>query len=111
MQVLVLSAAAEREPRFDLDLVALRNHLNYARLQSAPRLQWAKQKSVAIARRSVMGNHGYRDDVANDDDDEQLRPKERHPRSLVEDDASERSLYALFRVQNAEAILQRVAAI
>jgi len=32
-------------------------------------------------------------------------------RVLVEDDASERSLYALFRVQNAEAILQRVAAI
>ena len=94
MQVLVLSAAAEREPRFDFDLAASRNHLNYARLQSAPTLQCAKQKSAAIARRSVIGNHGCRDDVANDDDDEQRRLKERRPRSLVEDDASERSLYA-----------------
>jgi len=34
MQVLVLSAAAEREPRFDFDLAASRNRLNYARLQS-----------------------------------------------------------------------------
>ena len=79
MQVLVFSAAAEREPRFDLDLAALPNHLNYARLQSAPTLQWAKQKSAAIARRSVMGNHGYRDDVANDYDDEAAPPEGKAP--------------------------------
>jgi hypothetical protein len=88
------NASPRAQRRRRTRLAASRNRLNYARLQSAPTLQWAKQKSAAIARRSVMGNHGYRHDVANDDDDEQRRPKERQPRSLVEDDASERSLYA-----------------